>query len=56
MRRILRKIASQDTSNLGDVTTLADPGIVEEIKDIVADYFKERGFLASDDSLCSKNN
>lgn len=32
MRRILRKVAEGETSNLGDVTTLLDPGIVEEIK------------------------
>jgi acetyl-CoA synthetase len=32
MRRILRKIAEGDTDNLGDITTLLDPGIVEEIK------------------------
>ncbi len=32
MRRILRKIAEGDTSNLGDITTLMDPGVVEEIK------------------------
>jgi acetyl-CoA synthetase len=32
MRRILRKIAEGDTSNLGDITTLLDPGVVEEIK------------------------
>ncbi len=31
MRRILRKIASGDTSNLGDVSTLLNPEIVEEI-------------------------
>ncbi|TCD19369.1 acetate--CoA ligase [Pedobacter psychrodurus] len=31
MRRILRKIAEGDTSNLGDTSTLLDPGIVEEI-------------------------
>ena len=31
MRRILRKIANNDTKNLGDVTTLADPKIVEEL-------------------------
>ena len=29
MRRILRKIAEKDTSNLGDITTLADPHVVE---------------------------
>lgn len=32
MRRILRKIAEGETSNLGDTTTLLDPSIVEEIK------------------------
>lgn len=32
MRRILRKIAEGDTSNLGDTSTLLDPNIVEEIK------------------------
>ncbi len=32
MRRILRKIAESDTSNLGDTSTLLDPKIVEEIK------------------------
>ncbi len=32
MRRILRKIAEGETHNLGDTTTLLDPGVVEEIK------------------------
>lgn len=32
MRRILRKIAEGDTSNLGDTSTLLDPNVVEEIK------------------------
>lgn len=32
MRRILRKVAEGDTTNLGDITTLLDPGVVEEIK------------------------
>ena len=32
MRRILRKIAEGDTSNLGDTSTLLDPTVVEEIK------------------------
>jgi acetyl-CoA synthetase len=31
MRRILRKIAENDFSNLGDISTLLDPGVVEEI-------------------------
>ena len=33
MRRILRKIAEGETENLGDTTTLLDPGVVEEIKE-----------------------
>ena len=32
MRRILRKIAEGELNNLGDTTTLLDPGVVEEIK------------------------
>jgi acetyl-CoA synthetase len=31
MRRILRKIAEGDTSNLGDTTTLADPSVVADL-------------------------
>lgn len=31
MRRILRKIAEGETGNLGDTSTLLDPGVVEEI-------------------------
>jgi len=31
MRRILRKIAEGDTSNLGDTTTLADPTVVSDL-------------------------
>ena len=31
MRRILRKISEGDFENLGDITTLADPGIVKDI-------------------------
>jgi acetyl-CoA synthetase len=31
MRRILRKIATGDTSNLGDTSTLADPSVVEKL-------------------------
>ncbi|MBG6236847.1 acetyl-CoA synthetase [Pedobacter sp. CAN_A7] len=31
MRRILRKIAEGDVSNLGDTTTLLDPAVVDEI-------------------------
>jgi acetyl-CoA synthetase len=32
MRRILRKIAEGEMSNLGDITTLLDPAVVDEIK------------------------
>lgn len=32
MRRILRKIAEGETDNIGDTSTLLDPGVVEEIK------------------------
>ncbi|MGI8931514.1 MAG: AMP-binding enzyme, partial [Sphingomicrobium sp.] len=31
MRRILRKIAEGDVSNLGDTSTLADPGVVDNL-------------------------
>jgi acetyl-CoA synthetase len=31
MRRILRKVAANDLGNLGDISTLADPSVVEEI-------------------------
>ena len=31
MRRILRKIAEGDFSNLGDTTTLADPLVVDSL-------------------------
>ncbi len=33
MRRILRKIAENDFSNLGDTSTLADPGVVDDLID-----------------------
>ncbi len=33
MRRILRKIASKDTGNLGDTSTLLNPEVVQDIKD-----------------------
>ncbi|MFY0253198.1 acetate--CoA ligase [Chitinophaga sp. 30R24] len=32
MRRILRKIAENELENLGDISTLLDPAVVEEIK------------------------
>ena len=33
MRRILRKIAEDDFSNLGDTSTLADPAVVDDLID-----------------------
>ena len=33
MRRILRKIAANETEGLGDTSTLADPGVVQELID-----------------------
>jgi acetyl-CoA synthetase len=31
MRRILRKMASGDTENLGDTSTLADPSVINTL-------------------------
>jgi len=31
MRRILRKIAANETGNLGDISTLLNPEIVEKV-------------------------
>jgi acetyl-CoA synthetase len=31
MRRILRKVAADQPDDLGDITTLSDPSVVEEI-------------------------
>jgi len=36
MRRVLRKISSNEADQLGDMSTLSDPSIVEEIKRAVA--------------------
>jgi acetyl-CoA synthetase len=33
MRRILRKIAEDQPNQLGDVSTLADPGVVTDLVD-----------------------
>ena len=32
MRRILRKIAANESDKLGDISTLADPSVVESLK------------------------
>jgi acetyl-CoA synthetase len=31
MRRILKKVAENDYRNLGDTSTLADPGVVDDL-------------------------
>jgi acetyl-CoA synthetase len=31
MRRILKKVAANDVSNLGDTSTLADPSVVADL-------------------------
>ena len=31
MRRILRKIAEDDFDNLGDTSTLSEPGVLDEL-------------------------
>jgi acetyl-CoA synthetase len=31
MRRILRKVVENDLSNLGDLSTLVDPSVVDEL-------------------------
>ncbi len=33
MRRVLRKIAEKDLENLGDISTLADPSVIENLLD-----------------------
>jgi acetyl-CoA synthetase len=33
MRRILRKIAADEHSQLGDVSTLADPTVIDDLVD-----------------------
>jgi acetyl-CoA synthetase len=42
MRRILRKIAANEADQLGDVSTLADPSIVESLKSSYAEMFPEK--------------
>ena len=32
MRRILRKLANGETDNLGDISTLADPSVVNNLR------------------------
>jgi acetyl-CoA synthetase len=41
MRRILRKIAENDMGNLGDISTLADPSVVEDLVKRRAEHLAE---------------
>ena len=34
MRRVLRKIAANEESELGDTSTLADPGVVDTLLEL----------------------
>jgi acetyl-CoA synthetase len=34
MRRVLRKIAAQEEDQLGDTSTLADPGVVDTLLEL----------------------
>uniref|UniRef100_A0A8C3M6H2 acetate--CoA ligase n=1 Tax=Chrysolophus pictus TaxID=9089 RepID=A0A8C3M6H2_CHRPC len=42
MRRLLRKVVTEQSSNMGDVTTLDDPSVVTEILDAYQKYKKEK--------------
>ncbi|KAM4591778.1 acetyl-coenzyme A synthetase 2-like, mitochondrial [Odontesthes bonariensis] len=42
MRRILRKVAMETTGDLGDISTLDDPSVVEEIVEAHNQYRKQR--------------
>ena len=46
MRRILRKIAANETDSLGDISTLADPGVVTELVENRAGKARGRGALS----------
>ncbi len=45
MRRILRKIAENDMGALGDITTLADPAVVEDLVKGRAEHLAEKTLL-----------
>ena len=36
MRRIMRKIVAGEGDQLGDLSTLAEPAVVDQIKEVVA--------------------
>jgi acetyl-CoA synthetase len=43
MRRILRKIAANEADQLGDISTLADPSVVDSLKSSYAEMFSKEG-------------
>lgn len=47
MRRILRKISSGEGDQLGDLSTLADPSIVESIVRLFFFFFPPRPFAGT---------
>ena len=42
MRRVLRKIATGDHGELGDISTLADPHVVEELVELKAQWVNKK--------------
>jgi acetyl-CoA synthetase len=38
MRRVLRKISSGEADQLGDVSTLADPSVVDTLIDLIGKH------------------
>jgi acetyl-CoA synthetase len=49
MRRILRKIAEDEFSALGDTSTLADPGVVD---DLIAEPAEQEKLITVSDGMC----
>ena len=43
MRRILRKIAANEADQLGDISTLADPSVVDNLKSSYSEMFSKEG-------------
>jgi len=43
MRRLLRKIACRETDSLGDISTLAEPEVIQDLIVRVENMFKTRG-------------
>ena len=50
MRRILRKIAEDDYEELGDTSTLAEPGVVD---DLISNRVQQKLFLIDQNNECA---